>query len=541
MKKSNFFFLKNEDIIFILSLFVGIFLFCITKLVSTRLSLDSHVLLKLIFYFGLFIGLYKVKKSEISKPLLFGLYFFYFFIIFYIFFSPLYIPIIELEKYAIENPISTFILNWNFYLCILFLILSFHRPLLGLFVLLIFFYKKKILNDYYDFYISATDWLNVYEFFIFFILLIFSLHLITNVKILNKIKYLDIKKINYRNFHFYFFLTCVAIHFSSYFYSGIAKTGLIEHLSNVDFNTWYKKNNTPNIILAAWYAQTFPFASFESINSQVYKIGISLNTKLNFIVLYTQILCIICFLRISLIKLFCIIFDIIHIFIFILTGIFFWKWITLNLIIFFLVRKFKDIRINYLKRFIFIFFVLTSYHIFFVAKLAWFDSKSMNAVYLEAIDNNEEVYRVPSNYFGTFSLPIAQMRLGRNFDNFFNTGVYGAVYDFKNYKKTNQCSINDDNNKSALNREKLQKIKTIVKKHHQYVTNNLKINGKINYDFFAHHIWSNPLMYKKFNQLDKRKIKSYNYIVEAVCLEFKQNKFKPSILRKNTYAIDINK
>ena len=539
IKKSNFF-LKNIDLTFLICFTFGILLFAVNKLVSLGLSIEIHWHLKLFFYLILFLGLTFVRYNEIDYPLLMGLYFFYLFIIFYIYFSPPHISSDELESLSKYKPISIFIIEWQLYISIFFLIASFFRPLLGFFILIIFFYKKKIINEYYGVNISSTDWLNVYEFFIFFIFLIFAQQIFLKAKLLKKIKYIDFRNLENKQVQFYFFLACVSIHFASYFYSGVAKAGLIQHLSNVEYNTWLLNNDTNNIILASWYAKTFPLADFANLSSQIYKLALAINVPFNFIVLFSQIFCIICFFQISLIKFFCIIFDIIHISIFFLTGIFFWKWITLNLIIFFIVRKYENININYFKKFILIFLILFSYKLFFVAKLAWFDSKSMNASFFEAVDYKGKVYRVPSNYFGSISLPVAQMRLGREFSGYFKTGVYASVYNYKYYDKFNKCFIKTSNQIEALNEKKIQQIKKILLGQHRYVLEKIDNSGRIKYDNYAHHIWSNPLEFKEFYKLDKRDIKSYNYVVQAVCLHFNDNEFKPIVLKQDIYEIDIN-
>lgn len=538
MKKSILFFLNKNDLLFLIFSFFGVFLFGLTKLISTVLSLDTYWYLKLCFYLILFTGFLFTKRKDIDSTLLYGLYFFYSFIVFYLYFSPLYISDTELENFLISNNVF-FIIKWHFYISIFFLILSFFRPLLGFFILIIFFYKKKFINEFYGFNISSTDWLNVYEFFVLFILLIFSQQIFLKLKSYGKINYLNFQNIDIKNFQFYFFLICVAIHFASYFYSGLAKAGIINHLSNIEFSTWFLNNDTNNIILASWYAKTFPLAAYEKLASQSYQVAQIINTPLNIIVIFSQLFCIICFFRISLIKYFCVLFDIIHISIFFLTGIFFWKWITLNLIIFFVVRKYEKVNINYLKKFTFIFFILFSFNLFFVAKLAWFDSKSMNASFFEAVDKKGKIYKVPSNYFGNLSLPIAQMRLGREFEGYFKTGVYASIYDYKNYDKSNQCSLEVDNYKEALTNEKFQKIKKIVQSHHEYILGNLNNFGRIKYDNYGHHIWSNPFLYKDFNRLDKRNIVSYNYVIQAVCLDFINNNFKPTIIKKHNYEIDL--
>ena len=74
----------------------------------------------------------------------------------------------------------------------------------------------------------------------------------------------------------------------------------------------------------------------------------------------------------------------------------------------------------------------------------------------------------------------------------------------KVFMKGNSCQL-EHAALSGITGELSQKnLRSFVKEHHQFIIDNIDEDGIYNYDLFPHHIWSNPLLFREFYNLDKR-------------------------------------
>ena len=63
-----------------------------------------------------------------------------------------------------------------------------------------------------------------------------------------------------------------------------------------------------------------------------------------------------------------------------------------------------------------------------------------------------------------------------------------------------------------------KEVAKYIRQHHSYVLSRVDEDGRFSYDLYPHHIWSNPLEYNDFSELDKRRITAYVFVSELVCL-----------------------
>ena len=122
-------------------------------------------------------------------------------------------------------------------------------------------------------------------------------------------------------------LALAAVHLSNYFYSGLGKL----HLPNAGILTWVMENKTYILSANATEAHFFTLQNIlNSYSDQIYFILRLFNVPMNFMVLLGQLVALTCLLSLRKAALITAFYDIMHVAIFVLTGIFFWKWIVLN-------------------------------------------------------------------------------------------------------------------------------------------------------------------------------------------------------------------
>ena len=111
--------------------------------------------------------------------------------------------------------------------------------------------------------------------------------------------------------------------------------------------------------------------------------------------------------RITWIRNISIVYDIQHVIIFIVSGIFFWKWIWLNTTIIYACRFFnqnKSLQKSRSTIFLGSLLLIFSPSIFTTANLGWFETRSLNNAYFQAVTQDGTTYHVPTNFLEVFPL-----------------------------------------------------------------------------------------------------------------------------------------
>jgi len=202
-------------------------------------------------------------------------------------------------------------------------------------------------------------------------------------------------------------LTAVTIHLSNYFWSGMQKILIGEY-----WNQWLFENPTYYLTLAAMEVGALPLTILgENITNTLINYQIVLNVPLNILIFVLQLGSIVALIKIRWAMLVTAMYDVTHIVIFLVSGIFFYKWIWLNILIVFALNKIKNIELDISSIFWLIIVIILAPVIFYVAFLGWFDTPSFNDEYVLAITEDGNQYRAPSNYFLAGSVTAAQQRL----------------------------------------------------------------------------------------------------------------------------------
>jgi len=316
-----------------------------------------------------------------------------------------------------------------------------------------------------------------------------------------------------RSFGDHAFYLIAAIHFANYFYAGYQKLVLDGPLLS------WLANQTQNIFYSSLVYQSNPLGGWDS--------GILLLARLleqsveltNILVLAFQLASIVAITRRGLIVLFAVFFDLMHLAIFLATGIFFWKWIILNLVIIFAARRMSfHVPPKLLTGFAMGALVLAP-SVFYIPLLGWYDSREINRTTIRAVTEEGDRLELPSNFFRNYSVIFAQNRIARESSERLPTGAYGATWSYETYLRSFECSNTllpaSSKEKQA---EQLNGLGRFISGYHEFALRQTNVDGRLAYDYFPHHIWSNPMQYGRVKELDLKKVVGYELVVEGVCM-----------------------
>jgi hypothetical protein len=395
-------------------------------------------------------------------------------------------------------------------------IVAFWRPSLALITFTCVLIHKHLTTQIWDISLTKTDYTPVVESSTFLVL--GAMAILWCRKVIARQNKIEIERIEADRLPLLDALVVVVIgiHFANYFWSGIAKL----RLDGGGLLAW-PIHNTTNVLFEVANDGGFFTIGYGLPFSD--KIGESLPAILpliNFGTLITQLACIFVFWRRWTIASMTAFYDLQHVVIFLLTGIFFWKWIILNTALVIATHRIKFQRIppgvGTLACLACIVIGFTG-NLFFVARLGWYDVPSYNRLHVFAVTRDGGEYLVPSNFFGPLSVTIAQMRIPSDLPTGFSTGTWGGDWRYAMLERGRKCElkIDDKPGPAALG----LKLERFTRLWHRAVLAELDVSGRRAYDWYPHHIWSDPRRYDDFKDLDKRKVIAYRWVRDAVCID----------------------
>lgn len=327
-------------------------------------------------------------------------------------------------------------------------------------------------------------------------------------------------------------LLTVAVHFGNYFHSGLAKL-----LLDGGPLVWVFENHTPNIMAAAVRTGIAPLAGNEPLWTTVYA-GMSAGVvAANLLVISAQLASVIAITRVRLAFWLTLFFDFTHVVIFIVSGIFFWKWIMLNAAICWALSAMRTRVVPAAARVLLGVSVICAIGLFFTARLAWYDSRMMNDVYVAAVVADGRELRVPTNYFLNTSVTFTQSRIAMGVaGHLVGVESLGSVYDAVLRRSYETCTPVWHETRAPP--RGLDRLQAFLRRHHRHVLAHSDADGRFDYDAFPHHVWSNPWLFDDFKRLDKRTIVAYKVIVESVCLG--RGAAEPvQVLRRTEFPLEL--
>ncbi len=407
---------------------------------------------------------------------------------------------------------------------------------------------KAVLSEQLGMIISSTDYIPLIEIGVFLVISMIVYQFIIIIPVCSKLldkketapnhedkseNLLTLEKV---------FLCGLAVHFANYFYSGWKKIFLGDH-----FYSWFLYNDTGNLILNAIELKQFPLSFSLFLSKITYETFEFFVIPANLIIFIGQLFALIALSRIRWALWATLFYDLTHILIFLVSGIFFYKWILLNTSVVIALKTIEHKVITPALKLLLISIILLAPTIFFVARLGWWDTPAVNVERFYALTSDGRQIEIPSNYFGAFSVRFAQQRLIRDkSDGFFPTGTYGITQSQRTMElaENRQLEIIKPEGGDIIDfyfSKTPNNIEDFIQKYHIWAVSKQKNHQNWPYDYYTHHIFSTPWEYKEFSNIDLEDIVAYRYSNQSAYLGYKDGAFTKSVIRENHHDIVITK
>lgn len=336
----------------------------------------------------------------------------------------------------------------------------------------------------------------------------------------------------------------MGLHLANYFWSGVAKL-------EAGPTPWYwiAENSTYNQIPYTIESGILPIGHIPWLSQLAYDLLAFFNTPLNAVIVLVQLFAILCVLKISWLKVTSILFDLLHLGIYVFGGLFFWPWIWNNLTIWWAARSQKKQGLALQTKVACITAILLGapfLNINAAAWLAWFDVADARQIRFEAVTDDGRSVRVPSAFFGSHSYSVSHGYMGHQ-------GIEGH-YDGTQLASTDSVERNELSgaciSPSAFKperpleteEERLARQETLDRflafHHHKMVTREAAV-GRGSWYFHVHHHPSNPFLYDEFNALSLENVIGYNLVLESVCHAMKDGRVEKKVLARTAEFYDV--
>ena len=388
-------------------------------------------------------------------------------------------------------------------------VLSLFRPSFALVLFCLIAWQNGIVRQYRIIGTSTTDITVVFEFGITLLIGAITLYLLTSL--IERHFKNHSPKITSEIMDF-LLLSLVAFHFANYFFSGMAKV-----LLDGGWLSWLTENQTSSLLLAAMRTGHYPLILPDDWQTAILQVlhTPQSNLVINAVILGTQLLAPIALLRLRWTISFSIIYDIQHAGIFLLSGVFFYKWVWLNTTLAICLPHTRESLISWHRGIILIGYLLLSNFLFSITWLGWYETASLTHSHILAETADGQTHRAPTNYFLGGSIRFAQGEFADLAAPGFSTRTFGTTSSYDEMMRGNACTLPI---RTPHQSSHLKDLMSFLKIHHKYILNKADNKGHIIYDIYPHHIWSNLFEFRDFYNLDKREIVRYRWLIKSECL-----------------------
>jgi hypothetical protein len=324
----------------------------------------------------------------------------------------------------------------------------------------------------------------------------------------------------------------VGAHLGSYFWSGMMKI----HVGGNNPLTWVLHNPTQTSILIGLERGDNPLSLWPSIVQGVWDAIAGGLPFLNLFVLATQLLSPFAAISAPVLSIFCLLFDLFHIGVYLTLGALFFFWIGTNLVIVAAAASLPRGGFSPAMKIVMGVTVVLGHFVFYTNYLGWLDAAKLATTNFYAITRDGREVAVPSNYFGIYSYTIAQTALYVPDDHFrFRLG--GNNHNMQMWQDARTCG-----SETLAHQEtgvSLGAVKDLVR----HVDTLMRIHPAVKdynlYYFYPYHMVPNPWMFTPFNDLPIEDIVAYKYVVESVCLSLKDGKLDRDVHKESDFRIDL--
>lgn len=330
------------------------------------------------------------------------------------------------------------------------------------------------------------------------------------------------------------FVGAIGVHFGNYFYSGVAKIVL-----DGGVFSWLLDTRPAYLMLAAAEIGNVPLLYFG--RPFVDRIAFWMNEysiAVNLFVLSTQLAAILFFAHRRLTILLCLLYDFFHVFVFLTSGIFFWKWILFNLGLAIAINRFRYIQHGLFTVVPAAFAVVLGNAYFEVAWLGWYTGAASRIERLYATTHDGTRVLVPSNYFLGRSMAVGQARAYRLTSGQLATvSALASALDYEALRRSYSCELQPAPRKPDFSLEKhYARVVRFVRDAHAYHLAFEKSGTDIDYDKYPHHVWSFPPLFSEFKALRSSDIERFEIEILSVCFRWNGNAYEQRVVATDTYS-----
>jgi len=433
------------------------------------------------------------------------------------------------------GALDAFLLQYGRFVAAGFAALSMWRPSFGLVLLAYIFWFKGELSAFFVTKLSVTDYMPLIEVAAFLVIAQMVLAGFKKFSLYRDTPIVDERILRTGEKIFMF---AVAAHMSNYFYSAWQKIIIGDHPLS-----WVLHNQTQALISNAQAYGQLPISFSPFLTAFSYEWLEFFIVPVNFILFFGQLFSLIALLRIRWGIWTTLFYDLTHVVIFVTSGIFFYKWIILNLSVVMALETLKRRLVSPAIGALLVLMVLSAPLAFWVAKLGWWDTPQSNIEYFSAVTNDGHVIKMPSNYFGGFSITLGQQRIIMDKSaGFLSTETYGLTHNQRVMEQAMSCSLKNGSGNviKTVFADKNNKIEPFIKAYHGWVLQKAGEDGHWLFDLYPHHIFSFPWDFDKFNDLNLNDIVAYRYTIESACILVKDGKVNTSITKEGHHDIRVN-
>ena len=330
------------------------------------------------------------------------------------------------------------------------------------------------------------------------------------------------------------------LHLGNYFWSGVAKA-----FAGPYFWTWPIENQTQNLIPYAFDKGALPIAQWPTLTQALYDGIQAFYLPLNLAIIGFQLFAIVCVFRLSWLRAATIFYDLFHVGIFVLGGLFFWPWIWNNFTI--LVSCYKLRIISNFAKFACILTILLGnplFNLYRPARLGWFDVANARQSYFEAVSDKAQA-RVPASFFlsEAFGISLGYMHIAPQLGQYDYT-PWNAARSYERQVTSGTCPPAGPSDPAKVESQeqrskRVERLQRFLRAHHAKMLKREAEWGHFNYFLRIYHQPSNPFLYQDFLSLPLKEVKAYELVVESVCYQMEGGDLKRNVVGRSVERYDV--
>ncbi len=324
----------------------------------------------------------------------------------------------------------------------------------------------------------------------------------------------------------------IAMQVANYVVAGVAKVTL-----NGSFLEWPLHNDTTNILLVALHNKQLLWGDASRLADAVIAGLWAVQRPLAVVLLLAQLGMIAAFSHKRVMLGLFVVVDLMHIGIFGVVGANFWSWFMVNLAIIAAVARVPAAAFGWRSGLVGAALIAIAPALIKVMPLAWYDTRAVNSLYFEMVDDAGRATRVPNTFFGFYSYPIAHMSFGLPPGAYLPTLTNGGTPKSRIRTQAEQCRFSSTESPfmKDWNAETMQRF---VQAYHRHAVGKANAEGHWSNAVYPHHFWSAPSVEQAFSQVDLRRIRHYRLVIESDCLD--KTGAVSRTLYRNEFIFDIH-